>query len=131
MEFSFNTFLGFEKDLMSHPEMVIFAALLLPILLMLPIALIGWVFRKLKFNMYIINVVLYTLMFTFLLGVLTIFVLYFITDKNGIKLMYCWLTIFIGMFFFCLMNEQAITKMFTDWSKIIEEKDKSKTRKEG
>lgn len=70
-------------------------------------------------------------MFTFLLGVLTIFVLYFITDKNGIKLMYCWLTIFTGMFFFCLMNEQAITKMFTDWSKIIEEKDKSKTRKEG
>lgn len=126
MEFSFNTFWGLEKDLMAHPEMLIFAALLIPILLMLPIALIGWVFRKLKFNMYIINVLLYTLMFTFLVGVLTIFVLYFITDKNGIKLLYCWLTIFAGMFFFCLMNEKTITKMFKDWSKIIEEKDKSR-----
>lgn len=63
-------------------------------------------------------------MFTFLLGILTIFVLYFITDRNGIKLAYCWLTVFAGMFFFCLMNEKTITKMFTDWSKIIEEKDK-------
>lgn len=124
MEFSFNTFFGFEKDLMAHPEMLIFVALLVPILLMLPIALIGWIFRKLKFSMYIINVLLYTLMFTFLFGILTIFVLYFITDKNGIKLMYCWLTVFAGMFFFCLMNEKTITKMFTDWSKIIEEKDK-------
>lgn len=126
MEFSFNTFFGFEKDLMAHPEMLIFVAFLGPILLMLPIALVGWAFRKLKFNMYIINVLLYTLMFTFLLGVLTIFVLYFITDKNGIKLLYCWLTIFAGMFFFCLMNEKTITKMFTDWSQIIGEKDKSR-----
>jgi hypothetical protein len=68
-------------------------------------------------------------MFTFFIGRFNIFVLYFITDKNGIKLMYCWLTIFIGMFFFCLMNEQAITKMFTDWSKIIEEKIKAKPGK--
>ncbi|UHO39307.1 hypothetical protein H5J24_04075 [Chryseobacterium capnotolerans] len=126
MEFSFNTFFGFEKDLMVHPEMLIFAALLIPILLMLPIALIGWIFRKLKINMYIINVLLYTMMFTFLFGVLTIFVLYFITDKNGIKLMYCWLTVLAGMFFFCLMNEKTITKMFTDWSKLIEEKDKGR-----
>ncbi|RXM51505.1 MULTISPECIES: hypothetical protein [unclassified Chryseobacterium] len=126
MEFSFNTFFGFEKDLMAHPEMLIFVAFLGPILLMLPIALVGWAFRKLKFNMYIINVLLYTLMFTFLFGILTIFVLYFITDKNGVKLMYCWLTIFAGMFFFCLMNEKTITKMFTDWSKIIEAKDKRK-----
>lgn len=65
-------------------------------------------------------------MFTFLFGVLTIFVLYFITDKNGIKLMYCWLTVLAGMFFFCLMNEKTITKMFTDWSKLIEEKDKGR-----
>lgn len=126
MEFSFNTFFGFEKDLIAHPEMLIFAALLAPILLMLPVALIGWVFRKLKFNMYIINVLLYTLMFTFLFGLLTVFVLYFITDKNGIKLMYCWLTVFAGMFFFSLINEKTITKMFSDWSQIIEKKDRSR-----
>ncbi|REC63518.1 hypothetical protein DRF65_05325 [Chryseobacterium pennae] len=126
MEFSFNTFFGLEKDLTAHPEMLIFAALLIPILLMLPIALVGWIFRKLKFNMYIINVLLYTMMFTFLLGILTIFVLYFITDKNGIKLAYCWLTVFAGMFFFSLINENTITKMFADWSKLIEEKDKSR-----
>ncbi len=124
MEFSFNTFFGFEKDLISHPEILIFAALLTPVLLMLPMAFIGWAFRKLKLNMYIINVLFYTLIFTLFLGTLTIFILYFITDKNGIKLAYCWLTILAGMFFFSLINENTITKMFADWSRLIEEKDK-------
>lgn len=124
MEFSFNTFFGLEKDLTVHPEMLIFVALITPVLLMLPVALIGWIFRKLKLNMYIINVLFYTLIFTLFLGIFTIFVLYFITDKNGIKLAYCWLTVFAGMFFFSLINENTITKMFADWSKLIEEKDK-------
>lgn len=74
--------------------------------------------------MYIVHVLLYTLLFTFILGVVTIFVLFLVTDKNIIKLMYCWLTIFTGMFFFSLINANTITKMFSDWSKIIKEKEK-------
>ncbi|AZA84849.1 hypothetical protein C1637_18890 [Chryseobacterium lactis] len=123
MEFSFNTFFGLEREMAEHPEMVIFGALLFPLVAMFPIALIGWIFRKLKLNMYLIHALLYTLMFTFLLGVLTIFILYFITDKNAVKLIYCWLAVFTGMFFFSLINTNTITKMFTDWSKIIKEKE--------
>ncbi|MCJ7932855.1 MAG: hypothetical protein MUW56_04295 [Chryseobacterium sp.] len=122
MEFSFNTFFGLERELAENPEMVIFGALFLPLIAFLPVVLIGWIFRKLKFNKYIIHVLLYTLLFTFLLGILTIFILYFITDKNGVKLAYCWLTVLIGMFFFSMMNANTLTKMFTDWSKIIKEK---------
>lgn len=66
---------------------------------------------------------MYTLLFTFIVGALTIFILFFITDKNGVKLAYCWLTVFAGMFFFSLINANTITKMFTDWSKIIKEKE--------
>ncbi|MGG7469204.1 hypothetical protein ACVVIH_09670 [Chryseobacterium arthrosphaerae] len=121
-EFSFNTFFGLEREITEHPEMAIFGAMFLPLLLFIPAAVIGWIFRKLRFNMYIIHVLMYTLLFTFVLGTLTIFVLYFITDKNGIKLAYCWLTVMVGMFIFSLINANTITKMFTDWSKIIKEK---------
>jgi len=123
MGFSFNTFFGLEDKIADYPEVTIFGAMFLPLLLFVPIALIGWIFRKLKFNMYIIHVLLYTLMFTFVLGSLTMLILFFITDKNGVKLAYCWLTVLAGMFFFSLINANTITKMFTDWSKIIKEKD--------
>ncbi|CAI8751135.1 hypothetical protein [Chryseobacterium sp. IT-36CA2] len=121
--FSFNTFFGLEGQIANYPEVTIFGAMFLPLLLFVPIAVIGWIFRKLKFNMYIIHVLMYTLLFTFIIGALTIFILFFITDKNGVKLAYCWLTVFAGMFFFSLINANTITKMFTDWSKIIKEKE--------
>ncbi|MBE4947786.1 hypothetical protein [Chryseobacterium culicis] len=120
--FSFNTFFGLEDKIAAYPEATIFGAMLAPILLLIPIAVIGWIFRKLKFNMYIIHVLMYTLLFTFIIGTLTIFILFFITDKNGVKLAYCWLTVLVGMFFFSLINANTITKMFSDWSKIIKER---------
>ncbi len=123
-EFSFNTFSGLERKIAEYPEAVIFGAMLVPLLLFIPIAIIGWIFRKLKFNMYIIHVLMYTLLFTFVLGTITIFVLYFITDKNGVKLAYCWLTVVAGMFIFSMINANTITKMFTDWSKIIKDKER-------
>ncbi|REC79578.1 hypothetical protein DRF60_03945 [Chryseobacterium elymi] len=123
MGFSFNSFFGLEGKIADYPEVTIFGAMFLPLLLLVPIALIGWIFRKLKFNMYIIHVLLYTLMFTFVLGSLAMLILFFITDKNGVKLAYCWLTVLAGMFFFSLINANTITKMLTDWSKIIKEKD--------
>lgn len=126
MKFSFNTFFGFEQELMVHPEAAIFGAMFVPLLLMIPIALAGWIFRKLTLNMYIIHALLYTLMFTFVLGSFSMLVLFFITDKNGIKLAYCWMAILTGMFTFSIVNTNTITKMFTDWSKIIKEKDRSR-----
>ncbi|TZF99619.1 hypothetical protein FW781_06735 (plasmid) [Chryseobacterium panacisoli] len=122
MGFSFNTFFGLEDRITDYPEVVIFGAMFVPLLLFIPVALIGWIFRKLKLNMYIIHVLLYTLLFTFVIGALTIFILFFITDKNGVKLAYCWLAVFAGMFMFSLINANTITKMFTDWSQIIKDK---------
>jgi len=118
-EFSFNTFFGYERILTEKPEIVLFGAMLVPIGLLIGISIIGWIFRKLKLNMYVIHALLYTLMFTFLFGAITMLILFFITDRNGVKLAYCWLAIFIGMFFFSIVNANTISKMFTDWSKII------------
>ncbi|MCW1961049.1 hypothetical protein [Chryseobacterium viscerum] len=120
--FSFNTFFGLEDKIVDYPEVTIFGAMFLPLLLFIPVAVIGWIFRKLKFSMYIVHVFMYTLLFTFIVGAITIFILFFITDKNGVKLAYCWLTVLAGMFFFSLINANTITKMFTDWSKMIKEK---------
>lgn len=119
---NFNTFFGLENILRESPEFVLFGAMLLPIGFLLVVSIIGWIFRKLKLNMYIIYVLLYTILFTFFLGTFTMLILFFITDKNGIKLAYCWLSILGGMFIFSSINANTITKMFTDWSKIIQTK---------
>ncbi len=118
-EFSFNTFFGYENILMEKPEIVLFGAMLLPIGLIMVFSIIGWVFRKLQLNMYIIHALLYTLLFTFFFGAVSMLILFFITDKNGVKLAWCWSSILIGMFCFSVINTNTISKMFTDWSKII------------
>ncbi|MDR6487401.1 ABC-type Fe3+-siderophore transport system permease subunit [Chryseobacterium vietnamense] len=118
-EFSFNTFFGYENILMEKPEIVLFGAMLLPIGLIMVVSMIGWVFRKLKFNMCIIQAILYTLLFTFFFGTVTMLILFFITDKSGVKLAWCWSAILLGMFCFSIINTNTISKMFTDWSKII------------
>lgn len=119
MGLNFNTFFGLENTLRESPEFVLFGAMLLPIGFLLVVSIIGWIFRKLKLNMYIIYVLLYTILLTFLFGTIAMLILFFVTDKNGIKLAYCWLSIVAGMFIFSSMNANTITKMFTDWSKII------------
>lgn len=119
MALHFNTLFGYENILNKKPEIVIFGAFLIPIALLIIVTIIGGIFRKLKINMYIIHATLYTLIFTFLFGVFTIIILFLLTDREGVKLTYCWFAVFIGMLFFSLINTNAITKMFTDWSKII------------
>lgn len=116
---NFNTFFGYENLLHEKPEIVMFGAFLVPIGLLLIISIIGFILRKIGANMYLIHAFLYTLLFTFFFGVFTILILIFITDRNGVKLAYCWLSIFTGMFFFCLFNTNSISKMFMDWSKIL------------
>lgn len=115
----FSPMFGYENILTENPEIVIFGAFFIPIALLIIVAIIGGVFRKLKISMYIIHAILYTLLFTFLFGVFTILILFLITDRDGVKLAYCWLAVFVGMLFFSLINTNTITKMFTDWSKII------------
>ena len=83
------------------------------------ISIVGFILRKIGANLYLIHAFLYTLLFTFFFGVFTILILIFITDRNGVQLAYCWLSIFTGMFFFCLFNTNSISKMFMDWSKIL------------
>lgn len=116
---NFNTFFGYENLLHEKPEIVMFGAFLVPIGLLLVISIIGFILRKIGANMYLIHAFLYTLLFTFFFGVFTILILIFITDRNGVKLAYCWLSIFTGMFFFSLFNTNSISKMFMDWSKIL------------
>ncbi len=120
--FSFNAFFGLEQELTEHPETVIFAAMFLPLILAVLLMPIAWIFRKLKLNSYLIHVFCYTLLFTFVLGAIAIFVLFLTTDRNGIKLAWCWLVIFLGMFTFALINTSTLNKMFTDWGKTIKAK---------
>ncbi len=117
--YSFNTLPGYEGLLTEKPEIVLFGAMLLPLAMAIVISCIGWLFRKLKLNLYIIQALLYTMLFSFFFGTVAVLILYFITDKNGVKLAYCWMAIITGMFLFSIINTRSINKMFTDWSHMI------------
>lgn len=116
----FNRFFGFESQLSESPEYVLFGMFFIPLAALILILPVGWIFRKLKFNMYVIYAFCYTLLFTFFFGAFAMLILFFITDRNVIKLAYCWLAIFFGMGFFSFLNANSLTKMFSELSKMID-----------
>ena len=116
MEFHFDCFFGLKKI---DTGIVFFVPFIGIIILSILIALLSSVFRRLKCKMYFFHSLLYGLVFTFVLGSPIMLVLLFITDRNGVKLAYCWLTFFVGMEIFAFINNNQITKFFTDWSKML------------
>ena len=120
MEFNFDTFFGYEKLLSENPESVIFFALIFPLIVIAILSCIGYCFRKLKLNLYIIQVLIFTSILTTFFGSFSSLILYFISEQNGVKMAYCLLIIFLGMFTFCIFNTHSINKFILEWSKAIE-----------
>ena len=122
MEFNFDSFFGYEYILTESPEIIIFIALICPIILIALLSIIGYCFRKMKLNMYLIQVSMFTLILTTFFGTFSMLILFFVSDQNGIKMAYCLITIFLGMFIFCILNTGSILKLIKDWSEVIEKK---------
>ena len=113
MEFDFNTFFGYETLLNENPESMLIISSLLPAVLLLLFLAIHFLLAKLHLRSHLVSVILYTLFLTILFGGFTISLFYFM-GVSGVKLGYCYSIITIGMFCFCLLNGNTITKMILE-----------------
>lgn len=106
-------------------EVVIFWAMIAPLIFLIFLIVAGGILKKFTKNLYLLHALLYTTLFTFFFGTFGILILFFITDENGEKLALCWLAIFMGMLVFSLLKTNSISKMFVDWFKIIQKQKKT------
>ena len=119
MEFNFNTFFGLEEIINNKREIIVFWSFLGVLTLTILLSFISYIFRKLKISQFFIESLLWSLLFTFITGTITILLLFFISDISGVKLVYIWLSIFLGYFCFSVMHNNALKKLYIDYSKTI------------
>jgi hypothetical protein len=119
MEFNFNTFFGLETILNNNPEIMIFWSFLGVLCLAFFLSAVSYIFRKFNINSYIIECLLWTSAFTFFIGILAIMILFFVATVSGVKLAYIWSSIFIGYLCFSLLYNNALKKLFKDYSLTI------------
>lgn len=63
MAWTFDILFGYENIVKEKSEIVIFGAFFIPMALLIAVAVIGGIFKKLKINLYTIHAILYTLLF--------------------------------------------------------------------
>lgn len=127
MGFSFNTFFGHETQINNLGDQVLiygFAGIIFSIVALLFISI---VIRKLglkSFNSYFINPLMLSLGLTLLVAILPTIVFYVVaSDISGVKIMYSWITIFIGMLFFVGFNLETIKKCLNEFGKVTEQEE--------
>ncbi|MFC4475718.1 hypothetical protein [Flavobacterium chungangensis] len=127
MGFSFNTFFGHENQINNLGDQVLiygFAGIIFSIVALLFVSI---VIRKLglkSFNSYFINPLMLSLGLTLLVAILPTIVFYVVaSDISGVKIMYSWITIFIGMLFFVGFNLETIKKCLNEFGKVTEQEE--------
>src|SRR6218665_2977483 len=127
MEFSFNTFFGYETKINNLGDQVLiygFATVIFSIVALLFIALF---IRKIglnSLNSYLINPLMLSLGLTLFVAILPTIIFYVVAlDVSGVKIVYSWITIFVGMFLFVLLNLQTIKDLFNERVKMSEQEE--------
>lgn len=127
MGFSFNTFFGYENKINNLGDQVLIYGFAFIIFGLLALVFIAMIVRKLGFNnmnSYFINPLMLSLGLTFLVSILPTIVFYGVaSDISGVKILYSWITIFIGMFLFVILNLQTIKSMINERTKMSEQEE--------
>ncbi|CAM4015419.1 hypothetical protein SAMN06265348_101188 [Pedobacter westerhofensis] len=120
MAFSFNQFFGCEQQINAHKDLVVmygFAAIFLGLI---ALAFLSFILGRLNLTVIIdhfIGPMVCSLILCLGIAILPTIILYVVaSDVSGVKLLYCWITIFAGVTFFCFSNNAMIRK-FTKISK--------------
>ena len=114
MEFSFKEFFGYEEQINAHPDLVLMYGFAAMIFGVIALAFIAFFLRKLGLIALIdhfIAPLMCALLLCLVVAILPTLVLYLLANNvSGVKLIYCWITIFAGMGFFCFSNYASIRK---------------------
>lgn len=120
MAFNFEVFFGYEQQINSNPDLVLiygFAGIVFGIIAMLLLALI---LRKIGLT-FIISNLLNPMILSFLICIMiaippTILFKMIANDLSGVKLIYIWLSILVGIHLFTFMNFSMIKKWIYSFS---------------
>ncbi|MFB9078287.1 hypothetical protein ACFFLS_16735 [Flavobacterium procerum] len=125
MEFNFNTFFGYEGEINALNDEVLiygFASLIFGILGLLILASIVRMIGLNAVSRFFINPLLLTLGLTILVAIFPTIIFYVGTsDVSGVKIVYCWIAIFLGMLLFVIFNLQTIKDFFKEFGKMSEQ----------
>ena len=127
MEFSFNTFFGYEQEINALNDQVLiygFASIIFGIVGLL---FVSMAVRKIglnSVNSFFIHPLLLSLGLTFFIAILPTIVFYVVAlDVSGVKIVYSWITIFIGMLLFVILNLETIKSFFKEFGKMSEQQE--------
>jgi hypothetical protein len=127
MEFSFNTFFGYEQEINALNDQVLiygFASIIFGIVGLLFVAMAVRKIGLNSLNSFFIHPLLLSLGLTFFVAILPTIVFYVVAlDVSGVKIVYSWITIFIGMLLFVIFNLETIKSFFKEFGKMSEQQE--------
>jgi hypothetical protein len=127
MEFSFNTFFGYEQEINALNDQVLiygFASIIFGIVGLLFVAMAVRKIGLNSLNSFFIHPLLLSLGLTFFVAILPTIVFYAVAlDVSGVKIVYSWITIFIGMLLFVIFNLETIKSFFKEFGKMSEQQE--------
>ena len=117
MGFNFNQFFGYEKVINQNPDLVLIYGFGSMIFGIMALTLLAIICRKLSL-IALIDHFLAPLICAFGLSLMiailpTVIFKVVANDLSGVKLVYIWMAIFLGMVFFCFLNYPMIKKRMT------------------
>lgn len=127
MGFNFNTFFGYETEINKATDLVLIYGFAVLIFGIVGLTLIAAIFRKIGFTSiisYFISPLILCLGLTLILSILPTIVFSVVaSDISGVKLIYSWITIFLGMLFFVMVNLSRIKKFVREFGKLTEQQE--------
>lgn len=127
MGFNFNTLFGYETEINNLDDQILIYGFAIIIFSMLGLTILAIVARKIRFIAFINNFIsplLLSLGLTLFLSILpTIIFLVVASDISGVKIVYSWITIFLGMLFFVTFNVNMIKSFVKEFGKMTEKEE--------
>ncbi len=127
MEFSFNTFFGYEQEINALNDQVLiygFASIIFGIVGLLFVSMAVHKIGLNSLNSFFIHPLLLSLGLTFFVAILPTIVFYVVaSDVSGVKILYSWIAIFIGMLLFVVVNLETIKNFFKEFGKMSEQQE--------
>lgn len=114
MGFSFKEFFGYEEQINAHRDLVLLYGFAGIIFGLIALAFIAVLLRQLSLTAVIDHLIaplMCSLILCLAVAILPTLVLYLVAnDLSGVKLLYCWISIFAGITFFSFSNYPYIRK---------------------
>lgn len=114
MGFNFNHFFGYEDIVNKNPDLVLIYGFAFMIFGLMALAFIALVFNKIGLKIVVsqfIAPLMQSMILCLVVAILpTVILCVVANDVSGVKLIYCWITIFFGVTIFCFLNYSMINK---------------------